>query len=389
MSNQEPEQQFTTFHKIHTESSTHLEECNDESVHLVVTSPPYPMIEMWDETFSQQDPTIGKALDQELGPEAFEFMHKLLDSVWEESFRVLVPGGILCVNIGDAVRKLGGHFRLFTNHSRIIQGAIEAGFMSLPGILWRKTTNAPNKFMGSGTLPAGAYITLEHEHILVFRKAGNRDFATVQEKLNRRRSAYFWEERNQWFSDMWEMGGARQTWSLRGPDDTDPWKAVRGRSAAYPFEIPYRLISMFTVYGDTVVDPFWGAGTTTMAAVALGRNSMGWEIHPEIAEYGMNRILDSINSLQDVPLKRLSAHQQFIKNRLGGGKTFKHYNQMIQMPVITGQESELVMYGVQDIDDHSQWEVSCSHRLITTDDLLIIPSVQTTATLNKAKTPRI
>jgi DNA modification methylase len=88
---------------------------------------------------------------------------------------------------------------------------LKLGFTNLPNILWRKQTNAPNKFMGSGMMPPGAYVTLEHEHILIFRNGGKRQFNSQKEKTNRRQSAFFWEERNQWFSDVWmDLKGARQ-----------------------------------------------------------------------------------------------------------------------------------------------------------------------------------
>ncbi|MFW6335242.1 MAG: DNA methyltransferase, partial [Desulfosalsimonas sp.] len=109
----------------------------------------------------------------------------------------------MCVNIGDAVRKLGDSFSLYPNHSEIIRAFLSRGLTPLPAIIWRKQTNAPNKFMGSGMLPAGAYVTLEHEYVLIFRKGAKRQFATPAQKLNRKKSAIFWEERNQWYSDVW------------------------------------------------------------------------------------------------------------------------------------------------------------------------------------------
>ena len=104
-------------------------------------------------------------------------MHCLLDTVWRECARVVRPGGFVCVNIGDATRKVGDNFRLYTNHSRVTLTLESAGLQSLPLVLWRKQTTAPNKFMGSDMLPSGAYVTLEHEYILVFRKGDKRVFA--------------------------------------------------------------------------------------------------------------------------------------------------------------------------------------------------------------------
>jgi DNA modification methylase len=251
-----PQMIDATRHIVHSASSMHMDALEDKSIELVVTSPPYPMIQMWDEQFAGFDQAIEKDLDRENGSEAFERMHKVLDSVWEECFRVLVPGGIIAINVGDATRKLGAHFRLYHNQSRIISTLRKLGFHILPQIIWRKPTNAPNKFMGSGMLPGGAYITLEHEHIILARKGGNRRFSTEADKERRRQSAYFWEERNLWFSDLWEIRGARQHLSI--PKFRSDKLFMRTRSAAFPMEIPLRLIQMFSVQGDTVLDPFPG-----------------------------------------------------------------------------------------------------------------------------------
>ena len=112
--------------------------------------------------------------------------------------------------------------------------------------MWRKATNAPNKFMGSGMLPCGAYVTLEHEWILIFRKGGKRVYKTAEAKESRRDSSFFWEERNVWFSDVWEIKGVKQNIN-KAPS--------RERNASYPLEIPYRLINMYSQKGDVVLDP--------------------------------------------------------------------------------------------------------------------------------------
>ncbi len=100
-------------------------------------------------------------------------MHDILNRAWEECHRVLSDNGFVCINIGDATRTLGKEFRLFPNHAAIIDFFLKKGCCALPDIHWRKPTNAPNKFMGSGMYPAGAYVTYEHEYILIFRKEEN------------------------------------------------------------------------------------------------------------------------------------------------------------------------------------------------------------------------
>ena len=130
--------------------------------------------------------------------------------------------------------------------------------------------------MGSGMLPAGAYVTLEHEFILILRKGNKRNFVTEADKKRRKQSAFFWEERNLWFSDVWE--------DLKGTKQNNIAKEIRERSGAFPFELPYRIINMFSVKEDAILDPFLGTGTTMAAAMATGRNSIGVEIDKNFRE---------------------------------------------------------------------------------------------------------
>lgn len=325
-----------TEHRIIFSDSRDLSSVLNNSVDLIVTSPPYPMIEMWDGTFSALNHSIANALDEKDGPTAFELMHQELDKVWQHCYRILRPGSIACINIGDAVRTIGGDFRIYSNHARILSAMSTIGFHALPDILWRKQTNAPNKFMGSGMLPAGAYVTYEHEYILIFRKGGKRQFPTEKEKARRRASAYFWEERNVWFSDIWtDLKGANQ-----GLYD----QSARTRSGAYPFELAFRLICMYSLYGDLVFDPFLGTGTTTAAAIAACRNSLGVEYHnelyPAISESVSNALREGASRIR----ARLSNHRTFVRERIEAGYKFKYSNSVHQFPVMTQQELDLSLY---------------------------------------------
>lgn len=299
------------------------------------------MIEMWDDSFAAQDPGVAKALAQAEGMAAFERMHGVLDTVWKEVARVLVEGGIVCVNIGDATRTLQGRFALFPNHARIASAFLELGFTPLPVILWRKQTNAPNKFMGSGMLPPGAYVTLEHEYVLIFRKGDKRPFPSATSKANRQASSFFWEERNQWFSDVWfDLKGSRQ-------DLVD--KATRSRSGAFPFELPYRLISMFSVKGDTVLDPFLGLGTTALAAMASARHSIGFELEPRFLPVITERI-DKVVELANGRINgRLADHAEFVRQRHEKKGAFKHRNEHYGFPVVTRQETGLLLNSLVDV----------------------------------------
>ena len=323
----------TTRHAIFHDGSGQMKGVEDESIDLIVTSPPYPMIAMWDESFSSAHEGIADALADEDGVRAFELMHACLDDVWTECERVLRPGGIACVNVGDATRKIGDEFRLFSNHSRILQAMGRLGFSVLPDILWRKPTNAPNKFLGSGMLPAGAYVTYEHEYILILRKGTNRKFVSAAEKARRRRSAFFWEERNVWFSDVWL--------DLRGTTQLVLDPEARSRSAAFPFELAYRLIQMHSLIGDTVLDPFLGTGTTTAAAAASGRNSVGFEQDPSLANTIRGVLRKGIELGRARAVQRLESHLRFVQDRLEAGKTCGHTSNHYGFPVITRQEKDL------------------------------------------------
>ncbi len=304
------------------------------SVELVVTSPPYPMIEMWDEGFGALNPAVRKALKRNDGRTAFALMHGALDSVWRETHRILRPGGFACINIGDAARTVGDDFMLYPNHARILSCLLELGFMPLPAILWRKQTNAPNKFMGSGMYPAGAYVTLEHEYILIVRKGGKREFTSEEEKGRRRQSAIFWEERNAWFSDVWmELKGARQDLKK---------KETRRRSGAFPFELAYRLISMFSVKGDTVVDPFLGTGTTLRAAAAAGRNSIGYEIESGFRQDIFSDAPGLVAHANQRIRLRIDDHLDFVNRCRETSREIKYLNRNYRFPVVTRQETELL-----------------------------------------------
>ena len=334
-----------TTHKIHFSLAQQMQELSDNSVDLVVTSPPYPMIEMWDEIMNGQDAKIQELIAQNKGSEAFELMHLELDKVWNEVNRVVKKGGFVCVNIGDATRTLGENFNLFANHARIISHFVKMGFTNLPEIIWRKPTNSPNKFMGSGMLPAGAYVTLEHEFILIFRKGGKRIFKSDAEKLKRQQSAFFWEERNVWFSDLWTLTGTNQKLNN---------KNSRERSAAYPFDLAYRLINMYSVKGDVVLDPFLGTGTTSLAALASGRNSVGYEVDKHLSETIFETLSsEKINLLNNLIKERLNNHLDFVQKRLitKDDFDFKHFNENYKFPVMTSQEVQLMINFVSDIQN--------------------------------------
>jgi DNA modification methylase len=345
-----------TRHQIYFQNSKNMVDLPSGTVGLVVTSPPYPMIEMWDSMFAAQNIEIGKALEKGDGPAAFEMMHVELDSVWHEVWRILMPGGIACINVGDAARTINSRFMLYPNHSRTLTQFLKLGFQALPAILWRKQTNAPNKFMGSGMLPPSAYVTLEHEYILILRKGPKREFKLNADKQTRRESAFFWEERNAWFSDVWM--------DVKGTSQHLGDRAARLRSAAFPFDIPYRLINMFSVKGDVVVDPFLGIGTTMWAAMTAGRSCIGYEIE--------GRLRDEIEAIKHVILplanekikNRLRNHLSYLDANINSKSKFNYKNAYYNFAVKTRQETGILLNPLMAIETirENSFEVTYSDK---------------------------
>ena len=335
-----------TRQRFYFADSRDMSRVKSNSINLIVTSPAYPMIKMWDPLYSKLNPQIRHALSEQSGDKAFELMHKELDKTWEECYRVLKEGGIACINIGDATRTVGDRFQLYSNHSRIISACRKTGFNTLPMILWHKKTNAPNKFMGSGMLPAGAYVTLEHEYVLILRKGQKRVFNTTEEKQLRQQSAIFWEERNKWFSDIW--------FDLPGAPQKTKHDSLRIRSAAFPFELAYRLICMYSIQQDTVLDPFMGMGTTAQATLCAGRNSINFEIDKAFKTPVITHLLNTTHTLNQKTTKRLLDHIQFVKHHSAKKEQvnqqkhthlnqtgLKYTNTYYQFPVMTKQETSL------------------------------------------------
>jgi DNA modification methylase len=257
-------------HRIIIGNSQQMPELTDGSVQLMVTSPPYPMIAMWDELFCKSNLKIAKLWQKletngsdETVRQIYDAMHENLAKVWAETYR-------------DATRSINGKFQLFPNHARITEICEKIGFTTLPYILWKKPTTKPKykgkgAFLGSGFLPPNAYVTLDCEFILLFRKGKLRKFEPHH--TERYESKFTKAERNEWFSQIWDFKGTRQTAS-----------ELERRTAAYPDEVAERLIRMFSVKGETVLDPFLGSGTTVKIAIVNDRNSLGYEVDPKLLQ---------------------------------------------------------------------------------------------------------
>jgi site-specific DNA-methyltransferase (adenine-specific) len=245
-----------TNHKIILGDSRKMTEVEDASIHLIVTSPPY-----W------QLKDYGSA--EQIGyHQSYEEYINNLNLVWDECFRVLHDGCRLCINIGDQFARsvYYGRYKVIPIRTEIIKFCEARGFDYMGAIIWQKVTTSNTTGggiqMGSYPYPRNGILKLDYEFILVFKKLGEAPKPTKENKELSKMTA---EEWNTFFAGHWNFAGARQDKHL----------------AAFPEELPKRLIKMFSFVGDTVLDPFLGSGTTSVTAKKLERNSIGYEINPD------------------------------------------------------------------------------------------------------------
>ncbi len=245
-----------TTHKIICGDSRQMNLVQDESTHLVITSPPYWQLK--DYGTSNQ---IGYH-------ESYESYINNLNLVWKECFRVLHKGCRLCINIGDQFARsvYYGRYKVIPIRTEIIRFCETIGFDYMGGVIWQKvtTTNTTGgaTIMGSFPYPRNGILKLDYEFILIFKKLGKPPAPKAEQK---KMSAMTKDEWNTYFSGHWYFAGAKQNSHI----------------AVFPEELPNRLIKMFSFVEDTVLDPFLGSGTTSLAAKNLRRNSIGYEVNPE------------------------------------------------------------------------------------------------------------
>jgi DNA modification methylase len=238
----------------------------NESVHLIVTSPPYWQLKDY-------------GVDSQIGfGQTYEDYINSLNTVWLECFRVLKPGSRLCINIGDQFARATyyGRYKVVPIHSEIIRFCETIGFDYMGSIIWQKQTNmhtsGGSKVMGSFPYPKGGILKVDYEYILVFKKLGNPQFPAQGIK---NASILTMDEWQTFFNAHWTFGGNRQDKHI----------------AVFPEELPYRLIRMFSYCGDIVLDPFMGSGTTALAALKNGRSAVGYELNPEFFKFYVDKVL--------------------------------------------------------------------------------------------------
>ena len=245
-----------TNHKIVIGDSRCMMEVHDESVHLIITSPPY---------WQLKDYGNGSQIGFD---DNYEDYINNLNIVWKECHRVLNKGCRLCVNIGDQFARsvYYGRYKVIPIRTEIIKFCETIGFDYMGAIIWQKVTTCNTTggatIMGSFPFPRNGILKIDYEFILIFKK---HSIAPRVSKEIKEKSKMTIEEWNQFFTGHWNIPGEKQDKHL----------------AMFPEEVPRRLIKMFSFVNDTVLDPFLGSGTTSLAAKKLERNSIGYEINPE------------------------------------------------------------------------------------------------------------
>jgi modification methylase len=251
---------LTTSHELYHGDARQMAELEARQVHLVVTSPPYWTLKRYD----------GAAGADQLGHfEDYEGFQDELIKVWRKCFDSLVPGGRLCIVVGDVClpRRKSGRHLVIPLHADITARCRKTGFDYLTPILWYKIANAVTEVEGNGSAFLGkpyepnAIIKNDVEYILLFRKPGAYRNPTPQQRLL---SLIDKADHASWFRSIWA--------DLPGATTRD------GHPAPFPVELAYRLIRMFSFVGDVVLDPFVGSGSTTEAAIQAHRSSIGYEI---------------------------------------------------------------------------------------------------------------
>jgi DNA modification methylase len=268
--------QVPTSHSLHCGDAREMPGLEPQSVHLVLTSPPYWTLKEYRDSEGQ----LGHVEDYD------QFLLEL-DKVWKQCFQALVPGGRLICVVGDVClsrRENGGRHTVVPLHSSIQEHCRKLGYDNLAPIIWHKISNAAYEVEGGSSFLGKPYepnsvIKNDIEFILMERKPGGYRAPDISTKVL---SVISVENHKKWFQQIWSgVTGA----------------STKQHPAPYPIELAERLVRMFSFVGDTVLDPFMGTGTTTVAAAKWGRNSIGFEIDRHYYKLAQKRITEETSSL--------------------------------------------------------------------------------------------
>lgn len=266
-----------TYQKIFIKSSTNMEDITNNSIHLIITSPPYFNAKMYSKKPLYDD--IGNIHNLD------EWFDKI-SIVWKECFRVLQPGRKIFINIMNLPLRNDEGFRTLNLSGRTIDVMEKIGFVFKRDIIWHKTNGVKAHF-GTYPYPGGILINNMHEFILEFNKPDKKGFNKYGHLTKEQKEASKLDK------EFWLSLKNTDVWLMKPQNSGDN----RSHVAPFPYELPYRIIKAYSFIGETVLDPFLGSGTTLKAAADLKRNGIGYEIVPEIAEIAIKNLNNYQNKL--------------------------------------------------------------------------------------------
>ncbi len=335
-----------TLHKIIIGDSRQMKEVRNESVHLIITSPPY---------WQLKDYGNGKQIGFN---DSYEEYINNLNLVWNECRRVLHKGCRLCINIGDQFARsvYYGRYKVIPIRTEIIKFCESVGFDYMGAIIWQKVTTCHTTggatVMGSFPYPRSGILKLDYEFILIFKKYGNPPKVSKEIK---ELSKLTKEEWNQCFTGHWNFPGERQDKHL----------------AMFPEELPKRLIKMFSFVGDAVLDPFLGSGTTSLTAKNLSRNSVGYEINEEFLSIIKEKLgIEQSTLFQDASFEVIKQEE----SRTNLKEEIKKMPYIFKDPIRFDKKVDprKLRFGSKIDNSHSEREIYYSVKEIISPEILIL-----------------
>ncbi|VUT26491.1 MAG: Modification methylase MjaI [Candidatus Methanolliviera sp. GoM_oil] len=335
-----------TLHKTIIGDSRQMKEVPDEAVHLIITSPPYWQLKDYGNW-------------RQIGyNDSYEEYINNLNLVWNECHRILYKGCRLCINIGDQFARsvYYGRYKVIPIRTEIIKFCESAGFDYMGAIIWQKVTTTHTTggatVMGSFPFPRNGILKIDYEFILIFKKYGTPPKVSKEIKDQSKLTK---EEWNQYFTGHWNFPGEKQDKHL----------------AMFPCELPRRLIKMFSFVGDTVLDPFFGSGTTSLAAKNLNRNSIGYEINEDFLPVIKDKLnIEQRSIIQDATFEIIKQEEQ----RIDLKEEIKKLPYVFKDPIMFDKkvDPKKLRFGSKIDDSHSDGEEYYSVKEVISPEILIL-----------------